>query len=233
MSLRFRVVFATACAALVALLFVVYADHVRAEADQVRKDAIARYGGEVVSLVVAEKGLEPGDVVSSTDVRMRDWVADLAPEGAITSLDSVVGKEVTVPVAPNSPVSELAFRSDSEAIDVPSGRVAVSVPITDKLGLSRGVRQGVTVAAYEVLDSGSSLIAEGITVLTSPQTRSSGIGTQGQVTLAVSPDSVTRVLSANAAGSLRLVMPADDARGLPDGAAGAPVELSDEKGKKQ
>lgn len=233
MSLRFRVVFATACAAFVALLFVAYADRVRAEADQVRKDAIARYGGEVVSLVVAEKGLKPGDVVSQADVRMRDWVADLAPEGAITSLENVVGREVTVPVASNAPVSELAFRSDSEAIEVPSGRVAVSVPVTDKLGLSRGVRQGAPVAAYEVLDSGSSLIAEGITVLASPQAKSSGIAAQGQVTLAVSPDNVTRILSANAAGSLRLVMPADDARGLSDSAGNAPVALSEEKGKRQ
>ena len=55
MSLRFRVVFALSCAVLTLLAFTSYAGQVRAEAEKVRSDAIARYGGEVVSLVVTNR----------------------------------------------------------------------------------------------------------------------------------------------------------------------------------
>lgn len=230
MSLRFRIVFASACAVLVVALFSLFASHVRAEAEQVRGDAIARYGGEVASLAVAQRALEPGDVVSASDVKMRDWLCDLAPEGALTNLDDVVGREVTVPVAANAPVTELAFRDASDAVDVPSGRVAVSVPVTDKLGITRGVRQGATVAAYEVKDTSSSLIAEGLTVLVPPQAKSASVGSQGQLTLAVSPEAVTRILAASASGDLRIVMPAADAAGLSN-ATKAPADLSAEKGR--
>ena len=63
MSLRFRVVFALSCAVLTLLAFTSYAGQVRAEAEKVRSDAIARYGGEVVSLVVTNRQIEAGETV--------------------------------------------------------------------------------------------------------------------------------------------------------------------------
>lgn len=212
MSLRFRLVFAGACAVLVALVFVAYGDHVRAEAEQVRSEAIARYGGEVVSLVVANDSLEPGDVVSERNVSLREWVADLAPEDALTSLDDAIGREVSVPVGKNAPVTELAFRDSSEIAEVPEGHVAVSVPVTDSLGISRGVPQGSSVIAYEVTDEGSSLVSDDITVLSAPA-KTTSLGTNVQVTLAVASDDVARLLQASANGDLRLVLPADDVDG--------------------
>ena len=71
---RFRVVLASAFAVLAMLLFWTYADHVRSEADRVRAEVLERYGGEVVMLAVARDGLEPGDVVSSANVQMREWI---------------------------------------------------------------------------------------------------------------------------------------------------------------
>ena len=180
MSLRFRIAFSAACAVLVALVFLAYGNHVRAEAEQVRSDAIARYGGEVVSLVVATRSLEPGDVVSPSDVQTRDWIADLVPEGSITSVDDAVAREVTVPVSGNAPITELAFRDSSEVAEVPSGKVAVSLAVSDKLGLPRGVRQGAVVSAYQVGQEGARLIASEATVLSTPSA-AQGIGSAGQV----------------------------------------------------
>ena len=102
MTLRFRLIFATACAVLAIMLGAAYSDKVKADVERQRSDAIARYGGEVVGVVVTKDGLRPGDVVEASDVGMRDWVAELVPEGALTGLNDVVGREVTCPVARNS-----------------------------------------------------------------------------------------------------------------------------------
>ena len=51
MSVRFRVIFATACAVLAMIVCLNYSQHVQAEADRARSEVLARYGGEVVTLV--------------------------------------------------------------------------------------------------------------------------------------------------------------------------------------
>lgn len=209
MSLRFRLIFAGSCAVLAALVFLTYGNHVRAEAEQVRSEAIARYGGEVVDLVVANEALEPGDVVGEADVSLKEWVADLAPEGALTSIDDVVGREVSVPVAQNAPVTELAFRDSNELLDVPAGHVAVSIPLTDAIGVTRGVAQGTALIAYEVDGEGASLISSDIVVISAPAATTT-VGASVQVTLAVASDDVSRVLAASARGDLRLALPAED-----------------------
>ena len=62
MTLRFRLIFATACAVLAIMLGAAYSDKVKADVERQRSDAIARYGGEVVGVVVTKDGLRPGDV---------------------------------------------------------------------------------------------------------------------------------------------------------------------------
>jgi pilus assembly protein CpaB len=209
MSGRFRIVLSLAFALLGVVSCLAYADSVRSEAERVRSDAIARFGGEVASLVVANRALEAGDVVTESDVSVRDWVSDLAPSGALTSLDDVVGRQVSVPVAEGAPLTELNFRDESVLAEVPAGHVAVSVPVTEKLGISRGVTRGARLSAYAVSDEGPRLIASDIEVL-SELGSTTGIVASQQVTIAVLPNDVTAVLAASASGALRLVIPADD-----------------------
>ena len=106
MSFKFRIALSLACAVLAALIFLSYGDHIRADAEQVRSEAIARYGGEIVSIVVSNRTLEAGETISAADVTQCDWVADLVPEGAFTNLDEVIGKGVTVPIAKGAPVCD-------------------------------------------------------------------------------------------------------------------------------
>ena len=187
MRRRFRLMVSGACALVAALVCGVYGQHVRDEAERVRTEALERYGGEVVSLLVAPNGLEAGEVVDRQNVVERDWL------------------------------TELNFRDSEDAIDVPSGRVALSIPVTEDLGLPSSAAEGTTLAAYEVTDSGVSLLAADLTVLRAPGEHAS-VGSRGAVTLSVSPDSVASILAASAEGSLRLALPADDAEGLGTGA---------------
>ena len=225
MSKRFRLIFAGACAVLCMMLCSLYASHVRQEADRVRSEAIERYGGEVVKLVVATTALEPGDVVSRSNVATRDWLADMAPDGAITDLDKVLGQEISVPAANGAPLTDVNFRADEAMAEVPEGHVALTLPITDKLGIPRTIAQGSMLEAFAVSDDGTAKVAEGMHVLSKPSGNASL--SVAQITVSVKPEDVAAVLEASAEGTLRLVVPADDAAGeaTGDADAEAPAEL--------
>lgn len=218
MSPRIRIVCAGACAALAMLATAAYASHIRKEADRVRAEALERYGGEVVSLVVCTDLLEVGDTISSSNVIEMEWLADLAPQDAVTSVDDVIGLQVTVPLAEGEPLTSLNFRDSTEMIEVPAGLVALTVPVTDKLGVPRDITVGATLVAYETADSGAQPIASQVKVLSTPS--ATGMGTTSTMTIAVVPDDVPRILGASASGSLRLVMPAPDVAGVPEDAPG-------------
>lgn len=207
MSGRFRMVFSMACAVLAVLLCVNYANHVQEQAERQRSEMLERYGGEVVTLVVSSAALEPGDMATPSNVTTREWLAALAPEGALTDLNDVLGKEVGNAAPQGVPLTEVTFRTSSAMADVPTGRVAVTVPVTDKLGIAHDVAQGSTLAAYTVTSEGTSLISSSMTVLAVPTT--GAYGATGQITVAVLPDEVPAVLSASASNDLRFVMPGD------------------------
>ena len=214
MSLRFRVVFALSCAVLTLLAFT-------------SSDAIARYGGEVVSLVVTNRQIEAGETVSSGDVSKRDWVADLAPDGALTSADDIVGKKLTVAAAKGSPVTRLNLREDGEGIEIPPGHISIGVAVGDRVGLAPDTHPGTSVVAYSTTEKGTALLASNIVVLSLGK---SGSGALTGANLAVMPDDVAKVLSASAAGDLRLVVPADDVTELPTGDAIAAPTVPKERG---
>lgn len=227
MSLRFRIVLSAAFAVLGLLSCLAYADSVREQAEHVRQDAIARFGGEVAQLVVATKTLETGEAISERNVRVCDWVSDLAPADAITSLDEVVGRELRVPVSEGSPLTELDFRGEEALAEVPSGHVALSVPATDKLGIARGVTRGSRVSAYAVSGGEPKLLAGDIEVL-SELSSAPGVTSSQQLTIAVLPEQVPAVLGASATGDLRLVIPADDVDAPKDDTReGGPPEKSE------
>jgi len=205
MSTRFRLFFSFACAVLAMLICLNYGEHVHAEADRVRTETLARYGGEVVTLVVTSAPLEPGDVATPSNVTTCEWLADLAPDGALTSLDDVLGREVGNAAPKGVPLTEVTFRGASMMAEVPAGKVAVTVPVTDKLGIAHDVAQGATLAAYVVTNEGTHLVSGSMTVLAVPS--STSFGSSGQITLAVLPEDVPAILSASASSDLRLVMP--------------------------
>ena len=211
MSQRLRIAVSTACALVVVLACMLYGTHVRNEAEQERTETLRRYGGETATLVVANHSIEAGEVVGAADVSTRDWISSLAPEGAFMSTDDVLGREVSIPVAANTPLCELNFRDTSQIASIPEGHVAVSVPISDKLGLSSAASVGSHVVAYRVKEGSAEPIGELATVLSVPGS-TGGSSSKGFITVAVAASDVPAVLSASTSGDLRLVVPADDVR---------------------
>ena len=72
MRRRMRLVCATLSALAACAACLLYGKHVKAQAEQVRIDALERYGGEVVNLLVATRTLEYGDIIDSGSVASRE-----------------------------------------------------------------------------------------------------------------------------------------------------------------
>ncbi|MCI1645195.1 MAG: flagella basal body P-ring formation protein FlgA [Olsenella sp.] len=228
MPRRFKIVLSAAFAVLAIVLCLAYGESVRAEEKSRRQETLARYGGEVVELVVATTELEEGQVVSAGDVARRDWVSDLVPEGAITNLDDAVGKKVMVAIASGSPLTQLNFRETGTAVDVPSGTIAVSLPMGEKLGVGEGVSAGSRLVAYRVADGVATVLAKAVTVLSIPEgAKALSSGSQA-MTVALDPGDVSAVLAASTEGSLRFGLPADDVKGVDAGVPAAPTKVDQE-----
>ena len=204
MSRRFKIVLSGAFALLAVVLCLAYGESVRAEEESRRQETLTRYGGEVVSLVVATSQLEEGQVV---------------------------GKKVTVAAASGAPLTQLNFRETGAAFEVPPGKIAVSVPMADKLGVGEGVAAGDRLVAYRVADGAATVLAKEATVLSVPEgSRSLASGSQA-MTVALAPADVSSVLAASAEGSLRFGLPASDVDGVEAGVPAAPTKVDQEVGE--
>ncbi len=211
MSRRMRLLVSALCGLLAVVIGAVYVGQVRAEGERERNEAIRRYGGELVTLAVASRTIEAGEVVSAGDVSMRDWVSSLAPKGSLTSIEDVVGKELSVPIVEGAPLTDLNFRRSDAQLDIPSGHVALSVPLTEKLGISSSVHQGAHLSAFRAVEGSSEALCGDVVVLSSPDSAGMVSG-RGFVTIAVDAACIASVISASTAGDLRLVLPADDVK---------------------
>lgn len=224
MGRRTRLIVSGLCAVLSLALCLAYGEHVREESERVRTEALERYGGEVVTLVVATEEIPAGESVTRANAAEREWIVDLAPAGAVTNLDEVLGSEVSVPVSAGAPLTELNFRAATEVVDVPADRVALTLPTSSDLGVPPGTAVGDTLAAYKADEDGVRLISADLRVLATPQT-GSGVLSPGSLTVAIAPGDVAKLLSASDEGSLRLALPGDQAFELSGEAQQAPTSV--------
>ena len=106
-------------------------------------------------------------------------------------------------------MTQPCFESESVLAEVRAGFVGVSIPFSDKLGVSRNVARGAKLIAYAVDKDGSKQIGTGIEVLSSSAATASATSA-AQIVVAVRASDVERVLSASNIGTLKFVVPADD-----------------------
>lgn len=205
MNRRFRLILSAAAAVAACLLAVVYADSVREDALSERSEALARYGGEVTNLVVATQALSAGEELDAYNCEEREWLVDLMPDDAILSTDDAYGRIVSAPVTAGSVITSADIVDSSETFEIPSGRVALTIPLTDRLGIYKTVETGSVLAAYVIDGQTTRLVSSNVVVLAQESTSSSG-----SITLALLPEDVSAIVAASTDNTLRLVKPADD-----------------------
>ena len=190
------------CGVLCALCVLAYTQSVRGEAERARADALARYGGDIAA----------GEAVDSGAVEMRLWVADLLPPEAVRKASEVVGARASSTVLSGEVLSARRFGAASSAIDVPDGKVAISVPAKDVQAVGGAVSAGSSVDVYATGSAATQVLARGVSVLatsvgTDDRQASESASKVTWVTLAVDPNQVEELVSAAQRTELYLTLP--------------------------
>jgi pilus assembly protein CpaB len=221
MNSRKRMITGIVSAVLAIVCVVVYAASVRSEASAQREQSLARYGGEQVQVCVATKDILPGQTISRSNTMETMWIANLLPEECVTSFDEVDGLTASQQILANEPLSRARLEGGPEALDVPEGLCAVSVPADDVHAVGGAVVPGSVLDVYAHTSRGSVLLGSRLLVLAT-----SGGGTQSSsltwITLAVTPESVQELLDVSAQDELYFVLPGQEteSEGEEDGTDG-------------
>ena len=200
------------CGVLCALCVLGYTQSVRGEAERARADALARYGGDQVEVCVAKRDIAAGETVDSGAIETRLWVADL-----LRQTSEVVGSKASSTVLSGEVLSARRFGAASAAIDVPDGKVAISVPAKDVQAVGGAVSAGSSVDVYATGSAATQALARGVSVLatsagTDDRQASGSASKVTWVTLAVDPNQVEELVSAAQKTELYLTLPGADAR---------------------
>ncbi len=205
------------CGVLCAACVFAYTQSVKGEADQARRDALARYGGDQVEVCVAKRDIAAGETVDSSAVETRLWVADLLPAEAVRSVNEVVGTKASSMLLAGEVLSKRRFQSDASSIDVPDGQVAISVPAKDVQAVGGAVGAGSLVDVYATGGSDTQALARGVRVLATSagDGQATGSGSSAKVswvTVAVDADRAEEMVAAAQKTELYFTLPGASVR---------------------
>lgn len=153
-------------------------------------------------VVVAARALALGETLTSADLRTEEMTADEVPPGALREVAAGVGQVTSGPVLVGEVVTTARFRGPSQLAGMPSGHVAVSVPVLDA-ALLGSLRPADEVS---LLVSGSGdIVAPRALVLAVQQASTGLLGQTGvsndHLVLAVTADEARAVAAAMGAAS--------------------------------
>ena len=227
------------CGIVCAVCVFSYASLVRGEADSARAEAMERYGGEQVEVLVATKDIYPGETLNSSNSTTRTWLSDLLPEDCISTLGEVKYAQVSSMIVKGEAISKRRFDSSAASIDVPEGCVALSVPAQDVQTVGGSLCAGCLVDVYAT-GSQTACIGKNVLVLaTNVEGGNSSKSKVSWVTLAVPLDQSQEFVTASQSMDIYFVLPAKsgDSSGdsQKDGEASTEKasEASSETGQKQ
>lgn len=211
-----------ACALACALCVFGYTQSVQGEADRVRAEALAKYGGDQVEVCVALCDIPAGETLSASLIETKMWLVSMLPDGAVTDAKQVIGKQVTSPIMAGEVVSTKRFGALSSSFEIPSDMVAVSVSTKEVQAVGGALKPGLSVDIYSAAASGVTLIAQGVSVLAT--SAFDGDGTESGaalswVALAVQPSAVAELIAAEQRTDLYFVLPGQDVSAVSAAAA--------------
>lgn len=200
------IVFGLLCAVCVGL----YAAMVNQEADSARAEAMERYGGEQVEVLVATKDIYPGETLTTSNTTMKTWLSDLLPDECITNFDAVRGAQVSSLVIAGEAISSKRFNSDTVPLNIPEDCVALSVPAEDVQAVGGALTAGMNVDVYAT-GSQTSCIGHGLLVLaTNADNSESGKVNVSWVTLAVPLEQSQEFVTASQSMDIYFTLPSSE-----------------------
>ena len=218
-SQKKQTIIALICAVLAVAAVFAYTATVSSEAEVQRKNAVKKYGGEIAEVCVANKDIGAGQIIKSDEIQILEYPIDLLPQGdAATSLEDVVGKVAAIDIKRNEPLLLERIGDGSSRIAVPQNLEAVSVATDDVLAVGGAVSAGSFVDVYVETSEGEIVsLGQNILVLETSGTASASEDKDTQeeltwVTLAVTQESVSELITASTKGTIHLALPGNQTR---------------------
>jgi pilus assembly protein CpaB len=192
-------------------------------------------------VVVAAADLQIGAELRRDDLRVIEWPANAAPQGAFGSVDEVVGRGLVLPVIQNEPVlpMKLAPKEAGAGLPpvIPQGLRAVSVRVNEVIGVAGYVLPGTFVDVLATLspsEQRNDVMSK--VVLTNVQVLAAGTKIEQSaddnkpmpvtvVTLLVNPTEAERLTLASTEGKIQLALRNPLDRGTPETAGIKPAGL--------
>lgn len=210
MNQRKTTIAAITCGVVCAACVIAFMMTVQGQADEARAETLARYGGEQVEVCVAARDIVAGERVDAGAVRMKLWVADLLPDDPVRLSSEVVGKTASSNILRGEVISARRFATTSSNLEVPQGKVAISVPAKEVQAVGGSLLPGMRVDVYSTGDTTTALVAEGVSVLaTSVAKEGSTLSGMTWVTLAVDPSKVQELIASSSKASLYFTLPGE------------------------
>ncbi len=215
MRRRVHLAIGALCGALCVAGILAYAADLRADVDQERSEALARYGGEQVEILVATDDIAVGDMLDTTNAEKRLWLSELVPDDAISDHADVAALPATSPIYAGEVVLRHRFDEREEvALQVPDGKCAISVPSKAVTAVGGSLRPGSKVDVYSVSGSATDLLASRVLVLSTSTTSEEKDANRKSdvtwVTLALDPSMVEEVITASQKSELYFSLPSEN-----------------------
>lgn len=197
-----------ACGIVCVLCVLMYASTLQQEADSARAEAMERYGGEQVDVLVATNDIYPGESLNSSNTTVRTWLSDLLPEDCITSLEDVQDKQTTSLILAGEAVSARRFDEGSTQLDIPAGCVAISVPAEEVQAVGGTLSAGSRVDVYATGTTTARLGSNMLVLATNADTEESSKTKVSWVTLAVPIEQSQEFVTASQSMDIYFTLPA-------------------------
>ena len=205
-----RIAISLATGVLAAVLCMAYGSSIRSQADQAQAETLAKYGGDRIEVCVAARDIDETNVIT------QEWLASLLPRDAATELRQVRGDVTTSRIPKNAVICDVYTKAESHTLEVPKGKVAVSVAVDAEHSVGGATGVGSYVDVYVQKDGVTDRLCGARVIDTSEEAGTSREGKIEWVTLAADPDDVKELLGASGKGTISLTIPAT-ARGKKSG----------------
>lgn len=196
------------CGVICVVCVLAYASVLQEEANGARAEALERYGGEQVDVLIATSDIYPGETLNSSNTTTQTWLSDLLPEKCFTNLEDIQGKRATSLILAGEAISAQRFEEESTELDVPAGHVALSVPAEDVQAvggvLSAGNRVDVYATGTKTVCLGNNMLVLATNADTSEATKAS----VSWVTLAVPLEQSQEFVAASQSMDIYFALPA-------------------------
>ena len=143
-----RIAISLVTGVLAALLCMVYGSSIRSQAEQVQAETLAKYGGDRVEVCVAARDIDVGETLDETNVITQEWLTSLLPRDAATELRQVRGDVTTSRIPKNAVICNVYTKAESRKLEVPKGKVAVSVAVDAEHSVGGATGVGSYVDVY-------------------------------------------------------------------------------------